>query len=76
MATTAVESRDAVATALVDGTLLCSPVAETYQQLAQWISEGKLAQPIDSTYPLADITTALTNAMKDQRDGKVLLDCS
>ena len=53
-----------------------SLVSETYQQLAQWISEGKLAQPIDSTYPLADITTALTHAMKDQRDGKVLLDCS
>ena len=53
-----------------------SLVAETYQQLAQWITDGKLAQPIDSTYPLAEITTALKRAMEDQRDGKVLLDCS
>ena len=45
-------------------------------QLAQWISEGKLAQPVDSTYALAEITTALTRAMEDQRDGKVLLSCS
>ena len=51
-------------------------VGETYQQLAQWISEGKLTQPIDSTYPLAEITTALNRAMEDQRDGKVLLRCS
>ena len=51
-------------------------VGETYQQLAQWISEGKLAQPIDSTYALAEITTALKRAMEDQRDGKVLLRCS
>jgi trans-2-enoyl-CoA reductase len=51
-------------------------VGDTYQQLAQWISEGKLAQPIDSTYALAEITTALKRAMEDQRDGKVLLRCS
>ena len=51
-------------------------VGDTYQQLAQWISEGKLAQPIDSTYALAEITTALNRAMEDQRDGKVLLRCS
>jgi trans-2-enoyl-CoA reductase len=51
-------------------------VGETYQQLAQWISEGKLTQPIDSTYPLAEITTALNRAMENQRDGKVLLECS
>ena len=51
-------------------------VGETYQQLARWISEGKLTQPIDSTYPLAEITTALNRAMENQRDGKVLLECS
>lgn len=53
-----------------------SLVSKTYQQLAQWITGGKLAQPIDSTYPLADITTALTHAMRDHRDGKVLIDCN
>jgi len=51
-------------------------VGETYQQLARWISEGKLTQPIDSTYPLAEITTALNRAMENQRDGKVLLECN
>ena len=51
-------------------------VAETYQQLARWISEGKLAQPVDSIYPLSEITSALKRAMEDQRSGKVLLDCS
>ena len=51
-------------------------VGDTYQQLAQWISEGKLTQPVDSIYPLAEIPTALKRAMEDQRDGKVLLDCN
>ena len=51
-------------------------VGETYQQLARWISEGKLTQPIDSTYPLAEITTALNRAMENQRDGKVLLNAA
>jgi trans-2-enoyl-CoA reductase len=51
-------------------------VANTYQQLARWITEGKLAQPIDSIYPLAEISTALGRAMEDQRNGKVLLNCS
>ena len=51
-------------------------VGETYQQLARWITEGKLAQPVDSTYPLAEIIPALKRSMEDKRDGKVLLDCS
>ncbi len=51
-------------------------VADTYQQLAHWIIEGRLCQPVDSTYPLAEVKTALERAMQDQRDGKVLLQCS
>ena len=51
-------------------------VADTYQQLAQWIIEGKLSQPVDSTFPLAEVKTALERAMQDQRDGKVLLQCT
>ncbi|MGB2186503.1 MAG: MDR family NADPH-dependent oxidoreductase [Akkermansiaceae bacterium] len=51
-------------------------VADTYQQLAQWIIEGKLCQPVDSTFPLAEVKTALERAMQDQRDGKVLLQCT
>jgi trans-2-enoyl-CoA reductase len=51
-------------------------VADTYQQLARWMTQGKLAQPIDSVYPLAEISTALDRAMENQRNGKVLLNCS
>lgn len=51
-------------------------VADTYQQLAQWIIEGKLTQPVDSTFPLAEVKTALERAIQDQRDGKVLLQCT
>lgn len=51
-------------------------VSETYNQLAQWVTEGKLTQPVDSSYPLAEIHPALTRAMEDKRNGKVLLSCS
>ncbi|NWK57667.1 zinc-binding dehydrogenase [Verrucomicrobiaceae bacterium N1E253] len=53
-----------------------SKVETIYAQLAQWMLEGKLAQPIDSSYPLSEITTALTRAQEDQRDGKVLITMS
>ena len=51
-------------------------VADTYQQLAQWIIEGKLSQPVDFDFPLAEVKTALERAMQDQREGKVLLQCT
>lgn len=49
---------------------------QCYAQLARWIIEGNLTQPVDSTYPLADITAAVTRAMENKRNGKVLVTCS
>lgn len=48
-------------------------VESIYSQLAKWMLEGKLSQPIDSVYPLTDVQSALTRAIEDQRDGKVLI---
>ena len=45
-----------------------------YAQLAQWMIEGKLSQPIDSTFALKDVQGAITRAMEDKRDGKVLIE--
>jgi NADPH:quinone reductase-like Zn-dependent oxidoreductase len=44
-----------------------------YLQLARWMTQGQLAQPVDSTYDLIDIKAALTRAQESKRDGKVLL---
>lgn len=51
-------------------------VKKSYEQLAQWTIQGSLTQPIDSTYPLKEITAAVTRAMEDKRNGKVLVSCS
>lgn len=48
-------------------------VKQIYGQLAQWMLDGKLAQPVDSTFPLAEITAALTRAQEAKRNGKVLI---
>lgn len=48
-------------------------VEAAYAQLAQWVIEGNLGQPIDSTFPLNDIQSAIRRAMEDKRDGKVLI---
>ncbi len=44
-----------------------------YLQLARWMTQGQLAQPVDSTYDLTDIKAALTRAQESKRNGKVLL---
>ena len=48
-------------------------VASAYQMLASWMAEGLLAQPIDSIFPLTDITNAIDRAMTNERNGKVLI---
>ncbi|MGJ8676158.1 MAG: MDR family NADPH-dependent oxidoreductase [Akkermansiaceae bacterium] len=48
-------------------------VNSAYQMLARWMAEGTLAQPIDSTFPLEEIHAALSRAMTNQRNGKVLI---
>jgi len=51
-------------------------VKQSYDQLAQWTINGSLIQPIDSTYPLAEIHAAVTRSQQDRRNGKVLISCS
>ncbi|MFK7909238.1 MAG: 2-enoyl thioester reductase domain-containing protein [Akkermansiaceae bacterium] len=48
-------------------------VESAYQQLAQWMIDKKLAQPIDSTFSLNEIHAAVSLAQQDKRKGKVLL---
>ena len=51
-------------------------VDSAYQMLARWMTEGLLAQPIDSTFHLHEINHAIERAMTHQRNGKVLLSIS
>lgn len=48
-------------------------VSAAYTQLAQWISEGKLIQPIDTVYPASEVNQATAHAMQSKRNGKILL---
>ena len=48
-------------------------IASAYDQLAQWMIEDKLSQPIDTIYPLGQVQTAVTHAQEDKRNGKILL---
>ena len=48
-------------------------IQETYGHLARLMAEGKLAQAIDSEYPLEDIQAAVTRAQEEERGGKVVL---
>lgn len=48
-------------------------VEETYARLAQWIIEGKLTQPVDSSFPITEIHQAVTRANQGKRNGKVLI---
>ena len=48
-------------------------VHSTYQKLARWMIEKKLTQPIDSSYSLANIHTAIARAKQDKRSGKVIV---
>lgn len=50
-------------------------IRKAYDQLARWTIDGSLTQPIDSTYPLTDIFSAVTRSMEDKRNGKVLISC-
>lgn len=48
-------------------------VEEAYARLAEWMIQGKLSQPIDSSFPLQEVEQAITRAMEDERNGKVLI---
>lgn len=49
-------------------------VLVAYEQLAEWMFEGKLVQAVDSVYSLGEIKKAVKRAQEEGRDGKVLLD--
>ncbi len=48
-------------------------VDAAYTQLAEWVSAGKLVQPIDTIYPLAEIKSAMKHALQAKKSGKVML---
>lgn len=48
-------------------------VDSAYQMLARWLSEGLVAQPIDTQFPLHEVELAIQRAMTNKRNGKVLL---
>lgn len=47
-------------------------VRATYEHLASWVAEGKIVQPVDSTYELAEFHAALDRLEAPGRSGKVL----
>lgn len=56
--------------------LKTSPIAEieaAYSKLAEWMSEGKLVQAVDSVYQIAQINEAVTKAQESFRNGKIIL---
>lgn len=50
-----------------------SVVESCYQQLAEWMIDNKLNQPIDSSFPLQQVDEAIQRATESKRDGKVLI---
>lgn len=55
------------------GSMAPEKVGALYQQLAQQVVKGSLSVPIEATYGLDDIASALTHAMRESRSGKILL---
>jgi trans-2-enoyl-CoA reductase len=54
-----------------------APVAEiqsTYTTLASLLHRGLLHTPVDSVFPLTEVSAALAAAAQDKRPGKILLD--
>ncbi len=47
-----------------------------YQELAGYVCEGRLRQPVAGVYPLRELAKALDAAAAERRGGKVLLDLS
>ncbi len=48
-------------------------IGALYQDLAKQVIDGSLNVPVEATYGLDDIASALDHAMKESRDGKILL---
>ena len=49
-------------------------IEEVYQQLAQWVVDGKLTQSVEKSYKPSELVEALERSQQGERSGKVLLD--
>lgn len=49
-------------------------IENVYQQLAQWVVDGKLNQSIEKAYKPSELAEALNRSQQGKRRGKVLLD--
>jgi len=49
-------------------------IEQVYQQLAQWVVDGKLTQSVEKSYKPSELVEALERSQQNQREGKVLLD--
>lgn len=49
-----------------------STIEKAYAQLADWMIQGALEQPIEAVYGLEDFQTALAHAQQEKRSGKIL----
>lgn len=49
-------------------------IQQVYDQLANWVIEGKLTQSIEKAYKPTDLAEALERSQQGERRGKVLLD--
>jgi len=48
-------------------------IADMYTDMAGKFLDGTLSVPVEATYPITEIKTALAHAMRESRDGKVIL---
>jgi len=51
-----------------------SEIEASYEQLADWMANGVLAQAVDKVYGLSRINEAVAHAQQESRGGKILLD--
>ena len=49
-------------------------IEEVYQQLAEWVVDGKLTQSVEKSYKPSELAEALERSQQNERQGKVLLD--
>lgn len=48
--------------------------AALYRELASWVAAGKLLQPVEKIFLLAELSAALEASTREKRSGKIILD--
>jgi len=48
-------------------------IAAMYADMANKFIDGTLTVPVEAAYPITEVKTALAHAMRESRDGKVLI---